>query len=376
MQENKKIIHTTDATTFLECRRLWDYTSPLRQNLQPSVTYKPFLFGRLIHTILDLYYTQPSDIRQPFMLISSLSNALEIIAKEENTDDIYSLLGDDYQTIYDMIYHYSLWLQDPVTTSSWLHDDNFYVDHTELSFQVPLYGAYSDIVLGGRIDGIITNKQTNETWILEHKTTSSFASFIPSLVRQQQANLYVYAASLLLDKPVVGVIYNLLRKKSPSINKTLKDGSFSQDKSIDTSLSYFKYLLQNNPESLAYTNYSDYMAYLESREATDKAYFMRCAIRKTPKEIATWINQFLPIAFSMATPTVDIYPTPDALSCSRCVFNAPCLHAFKGDTMNEQALLGYYIQRKQDDKPKDMAIHNLADVYNTLLKIGVIEALQ
>jgi hypothetical protein len=53
-------LHTSDRTTFKDCRRRWAWSSPAQQNLVPKVSiyglYLPFWFGTGIHYALEKHY--------------------------------------------------------------------------------------------------------------------------------------------------------------------------------------------------------------------------------------------------------------------------------------------------------------------------------
>lgn len=61
-------IHTSDRASFKRCRRYWNWTSPMRNNLRPMVITHginfPLWFGTGIHYALEQYY-QPGISRDP-----------------------------------------------------------------------------------------------------------------------------------------------------------------------------------------------------------------------------------------------------------------------------------------------------------------------
>ena len=42
-------IHVSDVRTYKSCRRRWDWSSPLRGNLEPNFTPPHFFIGRAVH---------------------------------------------------------------------------------------------------------------------------------------------------------------------------------------------------------------------------------------------------------------------------------------------------------------------------------------
>lgn len=49
-------VHVTDMVTFQTCRYRWDYSSPLRHNLQPRTPNKHLWLGTGLHHALAAYY--------------------------------------------------------------------------------------------------------------------------------------------------------------------------------------------------------------------------------------------------------------------------------------------------------------------------------
>ena len=94
---------------------------------------------------------------------------------------------------------------------------------------------------GGGADRILRDKRTGLLWLLELKTTAArdLQRYLTKLDVDQQTRGYAWALRGVTtgDVPsmeVAGVIYDVVRKKVPTVPKVLKSGKISKDKRIDT----------------------------------------------------------------------------------------------------------------------------------------------
>lgn len=151
----------------------------------------------------------------------------------------------------------------------------------ELPFEVPVPdrsgGARTGVRLRGVIDAVWYDADQGDLVVDDHKTTAFGAdALLPKLGQDPQLCGYVWATRYLLRSgqllpgvpalralgmtdsainellgrahagklPVGRVRYNVLRKKLPTEPKTLKDGTISADKRIDTTLEIYRAALE------------------------------------------------------------------------------------------------------------------------------------
>jgi hypothetical protein len=93
----------------------------------------------------------------------------------------------------------------------------------ERQFAVPVRdpdtgGELEGVLHVGAFDGVVRDGY-GRLWLMEHKTCRNFPSEA-ELRRREQTGYYAVAASQLFDRPVHGVIYNLIRKVDPDTAKT------------------------------------------------------------------------------------------------------------------------------------------------------------
>lgn len=166
--------------------------------------------------------------------------------------------------------------------------DDFDVIATEktLSRPLPIPGTdkLSRCSVVVRLDGLVRDHASGRLFSLEHKTFSRFSASALALNHQFIAQVFVgqtLAQSLGLDEPVIGVIYNGLRKQAPGPKVKLALNERHKIYCTDRQLEVFQY-----------------RAYWQYRE--------------------------------MNRSGVPIYPQPNQIKCSSCDFKDVCTEYQRG----------------------------------------------
>ena len=320
-------IHISDIRTFRSCRRKWQWSSGLQMNLEPVIPYVPFFTGKALHAALEFYYRDgvPLDQTVDKYLLSEKENM-------ERVDDLWpaekTSFEEQIDLIRDMIYHYSLWQAQDERKYA---DKNLEFISLEQGFEIPLplpdfVGEHPDATLGGRFDGIVKHKGTGQYWIWETKTTRSATELTRSLVNDEQCGVYMYAASKMLGVPVVGVLYNILRKKTPTEPKMLQNGSLSQARSIDTTAFHYLSTIRSCfPDWSKETIEQEYGEMLASLLPNEDKFFLRYPVHRSDVEIKMLMTNVYHTAIEMMNPQLALYPAPNWLNCNFCQFRSPCL---------------------------------------------------
>lgn len=326
-------IHISDVRAFKQCRRKWNWASPLRQNLEPNVPYVPFFTGRAIHHCIEFYY------RDGIPLDVSLKQYLQNEQQEmERAGRLWpqehALIAEQIALIGGILEHYHQWVTGD-TVSKW-SDNNLEFVQLETDFSVPLHnpqGAVSNkVYLAGRFDGIVRRKDDGSLWLLENKTTRSISEMVASLDNDEQCGTYVVAARHLLNRPISGVLYNLLRKKVPTKPAVLQSGLLSQNKSMDTTaFAYIAAAREVHGSSFA-TNaelnrfiLQQYRDMIQSLLDKGNTFFARIPITRTQAELDQLERDLWAVAMEMTRSTTPLYPSPSWMNCRFCHFRAPCL---------------------------------------------------
>lgn len=331
-------IHISDIRAFRQCRRKWNWVSPLRNNLEPNIPYAPFYTGRAVHAALEFYY------RDGIALGETVEKYLE---SEEAAMLINGMWESERQTFEEqmdliraIVGHYEMWVS---TDTKVYSDRNLTFVALELPFEIPLPGV-EGATFGGRFDGIVHHKERGEMWIWETKTTRSIAELTSSLGNDEQSGLYMYAARQ-LGYPVVGVLYNMLRKKAPAEPAMLASGGLSKAKSIDTSAAYYAHCLQRHfPDWEPETIQEQYGDILGSLKPNENKFFQRFPIYRSAYELNHLVENLAATAKEMMNADLPIYPAPSWVSCNFCSFKPACLTMNAGG--NYEVLLAEEFREK------------------------------
>lgn len=309
---------TTEVEEFLECRRKWNWSSLSRLGLEPKKPHAALSFGITAHKALEEFYKgrmqdKYVDIGMEFLVDWRLAvmqsiyglrgepmpefdedgfdyaynEALEKVSPEEaqGYNDL-EVLG------IEMMRNYEVWSNKADYDESTGFKRILY---TEKEFAVPMKWTGSDIPfqfidaneqswelwLVGRLD-LVVEDFAGRIWVLDHKTSKDRLDE-EILILDDQMTKYLWAAEQILQWPVEGVFYNVLRKKLPTVPKVLVSGKgLSKDKSMDTTYEvYLEAILANGFKP------DDYEEYLEMLQNKKTGFFERVKVRRNNYEIIT-----------------------------------------------------------------------------------------
>lgn len=332
----KKEVHVSDVRAFKTCRRQWNWSSPLGENLEPDKPYAPFFLGRIVHTALELYYRSNGRM--------TIYEATDVAAQTERRkmetagtlwEQEEEMLSENLELAFGMMQHYELWVKSKGQETNIWGDANLEFLDMETTFDVPFFtanGAPSNKVsLGGRFDGIVRRRDDGSFWLFETKTTRSIQELQKTLPFDEQAGAYIYAAQVLLGERVAGVLYNILRKKVPSIPKVLRDGTLSRNKSIDTTVDvYWNEVVHHHDGWTKENQIAQYQGVLSHLHTKGNTFFTRTPVRRTPNEIDELAKNLWHVALEMTRPSTWLYPAPNWTNCTFCRFRGPCMQVNAG----------------------------------------------
>ena len=353
-------IHASDVKSFKSCRRRWDWSSGLRQNLEPDITPIFFLVGRGIHQAMNLYYEKgipPLATYEEFLIRSNIGDEDLFPGEKDKRKDAIRVGRE-------IARNYPKWINSPDQP-----DEKWRVVATEMPFSLPLNSPKTGrpsrrIYLEGRFDQIIEDVETGLLWLREFKTAARDPN--PSwLDFDDQLTTYCYAAQQIIGRPIAGIQYRFLMKKTPekpprlksgdklsrAINSTLKTTYTLYEEAIDelaldmlswrhtnlnapetpiTDLAQGGVLSLSEPLLLEFkeirqalrVEYYDIREELLQRGWSE--YFKEIEVRKTQTEIMNAAAQLWEVGLEMTKPSVYVYPSPDWMKCNFCGFSTPC----------------------------------------------------
>lgn len=324
-------IHVSDILAFKRCRRQWDWSSRLRNNLETKRPYSAFLIGSAVHYCLENIYKGDEDVH----------NSLKryVADHHPNFSGMPSLwqngMIDDIDLARSIADHYLKWSKDYTGP---FKDSDFEFLEQEKEFSVPLSlnGVTSqDHVLGGRFDGIVRSRKDGKLYIWEIKTTRSIQERLRSIPFEEQATFYTLAAKELYKEEIGGVVYTFLRKKEPTTPQVLKNGFLSLDKRMDTTYMWYRHCLEEHHKGEDIDNLirGYYRLFLTNLYQKENAFIKRFCIQRNDHELKLGLQDIWNVAHEMTNSNTAIYMHGGS-HCQYCIFRDPCYmkntgHAYK-----------------------------------------------
>jgi len=275
----------------MSCRFAWHLAYPM--GYKPRRVSSALSLGIGVHEALDYYYSEKGHPRERFKVwsdekIKSINPQYDDdIQKMHDIQDLGTAMLNGYYDLYD-------------------GKDDFDIIATEQTLSrpipIPSTGARSHCKLVARLDGLVRDHETGKLWSLEHKTFRSFSLSQLELNQQFTAQIWLgqgLAKSMGIDEPVVGVIYNGLRKQKPGPRVKLK-------------------------------------------------LFERHKLYRTQRHIDTMLHRAYWQYREMNKKNLPIYPQPNPIRCSGCSYKEVCIEYQRGGDW--QYLLKENFDRRKRDR--------------------------
>lgn len=222
------IIRTSDAIAFKGCRRRWDFSSHLRQNLGTLQHADPLWMGSGMHFALEdfhgfnLYGT-------PAMAMQAFAYAFKKKYPKKMPDDWMTLC----QLCCDMMdYYTNYWLTNRPLLDTYVFEE---VPQLEVAIKIPIQmdrlknwkeisKHWDQIFYSMTLDRVVKDEY-GSLWIMEYKSAKNMMT--QHFATDPQCSRYVWGADLVYEEPVAGVIYQQHRKQVPKPARELKNGTIS-----------------------------------------------------------------------------------------------------------------------------------------------------
>jgi len=316
--QEKTHISFTEITTYLACRRKWGYSYYHR--IRPTVPNKHMMLGSAIHKALGVYYSgEKRDIERQALALDVYQDAMsreiarsETISRTPSGEDLlaYFTLGSD------MLVQYFSWAQT---------HDHFTPKGTEVRLVVPI--GNSGLSFVGYVD-MFAEEPDGAAWIYDHKTYTNMPSE-RRFVFDMQGTAYAWACrqdTILREKGIRGIVYNVLLKRVPKQPQVLKNGSLSKDKHQSTTPKMYRLAIKER--NLDEADYTDILAVLDPDRFNG-----RIPIPITPQRIAAFESQLITLA-GMIQNAYEAGPVSHVAcasgACEYCEFYALCKLSFEG----------------------------------------------
>jgi len=303
-------IHVSDVLNFKRCRRRWGFSSPLMSHLEPKRPNTTLWLGTGVHYGLNEYYR--GNVKNPADAFTSWADTAikQIRNRVELTQEQFDKFLATRELGEGMLQHYTRWAPEQDKPYTGLAE--------EYTFAVPLPGfPPQSVVLCGRWDRIVRDRN-DLFWIMEHKTTQRFDT--ERLILDEQVGVYIYAAHKALGLDLQGVLYNMLRKKAPTVPEPLKSGGLTKRANIDTTEEVYRDAI--SMQGLDSEDYEDILGQLRAKGNT---FFYREFVYRSEAEIKLLMANIAAVVVEMLDSKVVLYPNPNTLNCLGCMFQGPCI---------------------------------------------------
>ena len=326
------IIRTSDRTTKRRCLRKWDWSSNLRQGLEPTEHPMPLWVGSGFHYALEDYYGY-QHYSHPSEAFAAFTDACRRTPKLELPDE----WEEGLELAAAMLDYYPHWIRSrPKYKTLWVDG----VPQVEVDFEIELpfdatpYG-YDQVLYRGTFDRIAID-EWDGLWIIEYKTAKQFED--RHFMTDQQVSSYSWAGQVVYDRPVMGVVYQQHKKTVPVGPRILSAGKISTAGNMITSHRLYKIALEKlyTDVSKAPAQNIRFLGDLAAQETEHRdAYIRRDLITRNEHQIAAEGQKILLELPSMLNPDIAIYPSPTR-DCHYCAFQDPCVAVDDGSDYEEE----------------------------------------
>jgi|SRR5678815_149141 hypothetical protein len=363
-------IHASDVSSYLRCRRYWNWSSPARNNLRTRADVSgvnPALwFGTGIHWTLEQYYDpmlrrHPVEAWQTWFHLQWYGGDVEPEFVEQTYDNnphkmadgTYKIRGlQDILPQYDEEEYFGY--RDLGTgMMNFYYDyarenDDFQVIARESVFSIPLgfeaidtredspnYGKKSEVHARGKRDTIIYWPHRDAFGVRDHKTAAKVdEDYFSKLDSDPQVSTYLWASreeAKIHDLPWKNIdecLYEVLRKKFPTPPTMLKNGtpSISRTDEAATAKMFNDYIEEHNLRVWYDANEKAQNYYNWLIDQGDRRFIERKTTFRSQNFMDNTGKHLREIAEEMLDPNLRLYPryTNDNM-CLKCAFRAPCL---------------------------------------------------
>ena len=351
----KRIIYvsTSDRSTFRKCRRLWNWSSPMRMGLRPLTQARPLWLGSAGHHALEDYHGHKLYPSTDAAVDDYVQASIKCYGADKLPDDFRS----DVETIKSILNHYTTewlaWGRDSLNT---LHINGVPQVEVEYEFQIPvpaslLRDAKADEIRYRCTFDRITVDDDGYEWVNDYKFVSAFTS-PDHLELDSQIGVYMWAARTLYGKQVAGFIYNQFKKVVIDAPRVLVNGLISSDKRQSTTHSRYRAALIEKYGTNTANWPEDNMQCLNTLCTHDEPnadkFIRRDEVNRNSFNSKVQGEILLQELSDLLNPKINIYPSPSFLCPGSCAFIEPCLQIDKGEDYKSTLQCEYQKQTIED----------------------------
>lgn len=351
-------IHTSDRGLYKSCRRHWAWQSHLGLGLEPLRKASPLWFGSAIHFALEQYHGH-NPYGTPKAAFMDFVRSSCIIAPDRLPGDWRELteLGQG------MCDYYLTWLSTRDSLQTYVVDG---VPQIEVQFEIELpfdpevvrSWGYDKVVYRGTMDRVLYIPEYDSIKVCEYKTCAQFER--PHLPTDAQCTAYLWAASVIYNKPCIGVVYQQHLKDVPKEPRILKNGTVSTAPQVTTHSLYREVLKslygdvnRAPPGNIRYLN-----DLLSSEGPTQDRFIRRTQVDRNMHQLEAEGAKIMLEVAEMLDPNTPMYPHSGG-HCAWCAFEGPCINLDDGsDWESELYNEDLYVRKTEESRQWQIVAHH------------------
>lgn len=199
------------------------------------------------------------------------------------------------------------------------------------------------------IDLVLEEVDGGGLWLMDHKSSKKF---IPSdfMLLDAQLTRYYWGAAKLGYTPLLGVIFNEILTKAPTVPEVLQSGRLTQKQNQHTDVATYMWAIKHLDEVDQDPQF--YLPTLRRIKAQEhERFFRRTFIPKDPPVIRTMMRELLMTSNEIKRATrKDEFPrSPDKACTWDCDYLEPCTIELLGGDISDTVKLKYTITRREED---------------------------
>jgi hypothetical protein len=307
--------------TWRRCPKKYEFRYVM--GLRPKRLQAPLERGSWVHELL-MYHYDGEDWKEKHAENTDAFNNLF----EEEREDLGDLPAECERIMRSYLRHYRDEDKHEHTVDSEL--DEILTMPNGLEFNFIIDRIYED-----RDGGL---------WLQDHKTVSRW---LPPdfMLLDAQLTRYFWCAEKMGYTPLMGVEFNQIRTKAPTVPSLLQSGELSQRMNIDTD--YWTYLRAIKQHEL---DPKDYKKILEHLWAQEDSFFRRSRMpRDKPVTDQMMDELFMSVDEIVAAEKHGAYPRTVMKECTwDCPYLEPCVIQLQGGDISSIVKMNYVVERKDN----------------------------
>lgn len=314
-------IHTSDLINFKRCRRRWNWTSPIRENLVPLEGNRgPLWLGSGFHFALEDYHGF-NVFEHPVEAFLAYVEAHRANQLPEDAEELIEL-GCSM-----LSYYADVWLNKPgrekFQTFQLIDIANGVDWAVEMKWAIPILVRNGEQVnYVGTFDRVVRDSE-GRIWVIDYKTAARLES--ANLETDSQVSAYTWAARQLFGQDVEGVIWQQHLKKQANGPAILKNGEFSKNRAAGVPWSLYHSALIEKfghiPEE-----YREHLSSLLDEETEyGDAFIRQIRIRRSEESTANFEIGMLEAVEDMLDDEVKLYTNPTRDCSWDCSVRTACI---------------------------------------------------